>query len=232
VAALSALEKSARDPGFKVKSLIERGGCLISMGHLQRAISELERAANLADDDSNEALYARYFLAYACEKTRNMEEAIEQWEFIYRRKPSFRDVADKLTKYHDLRTDDRVKDYLTVGQEAFEALCCRATEALGLTVRDSRMVDGGCEVVGVEPTSKWRNTRSMPSLIRFFRTSEMIDDGTVRDMHETMKRQSITKGVIVSNASFSRMAQEYAQSRPIDLYGKGKLQALLQKIEM
>jgi hypothetical protein len=72
----------------------------------------------------------------------------------------------------------------------------------------------------------------MPSLIRFFRTSDMIDDGTVRDMHEAMKRQSITKGLILSTATFSRMAEEYAQSRPIDLYGKSKLQALLQKIEM
>jgi hypothetical protein len=60
----------------------------------------------------------------------------------------------------------------------------------------------------------------------------MIDDATIRDIHEAMKRQSITKGIAVTNASFSRMAQEYAQSRPIDLYGKARLQSLLQRIEM
>jgi tetratricopeptide (TPR) repeat protein len=231
IAALSAFEKSSRDPAFKVRSLIERGGCLISVGQMQRAIAELARASELADDDATEALYARYFLAHAYERTRSLDQAIEQWEFIFGKKPGFRDVAEKLARYQDLRADDRMKDYLTLGPEEFESLCRRATEVLGLTVRDTRLVDGGCEVVGVEPVSKWRNVRSMPTLLRFLRYSDMIAESTVRDVHEAMKKQSINKGLLLTSSSFSRKAEEYAGSRPIDLYGKSKLQALLQKVE-
>ncbi|MEE8440360.1 MAG: tetratricopeptide repeat protein [Spirochaetia bacterium] len=232
VAALTAFEKASRDPELKVKSLIERGGCLITLGDMQLAISELDRAARLADDDSNEALYARYFLAHAYQQTRRIEQAFDEWEFIYRRKPNFKDVAEKVAQYQDLRTDDRVKDYLTVGQEEFHELCHRATEVLGLTVRDTQQVEGGCEIIAVEPTSKWRNTRVMPKMLRFLRIADTIDDSTVRDTHEAMRKQKITRGVIISSSSFSREATEFAQSRPIDLYGKDKLQALLQKIEM
>jgi len=232
VLALTAFEKASRDPEFKVKSLIERGGCMISLDNMQRAISELERAAKLADDDSTEALYARYFLAHAYEKTRRIEQAIDEWEFVYRRKPDFRDIAEKMARYQDLRTDDRVKDYLTVGQQEFDQLCQRATETLGLTVRDTRQIEGGCEIIAVEPTSKWRNTRVMPKMLRFLRNANAIDDSTVRNMHEAMRHEKITRGVIVSSSPFSREATEFAESRPVDLYGKDKLQALLQKIEM
>jgi tetratricopeptide (TPR) repeat protein len=232
VVALTAFEKSSRDPELKVKSLIERGGCLISLGNNQRAISELERAANLADDSSTEAIYAHYFLAHCYEKSRRIEQAVDHWEFIYRRKPNFKDVSEKMSRYQDLRTDDRVKDFLTVGQEEFQELCRRVASAFELTVRDVRQIEGGCEVIAVEPTSKWRNAREMPKMLRFLRISDTIDESTVRDTHEAMRRQNITRGVIMCSSSFSREAAEFAQSRPIDLYGKDKLQALLQKIEM
>jgi len=230
--ALSAFEKASRDPELKIKALVERGGCLISMGSIQRAVSELERAAKLADENSPEALYAHYFLAHAHEKTRKIELAIDHWEFVYRRKPGFKDVSEKMARYKDLRTDDRVKDYLTVGPEAFAALCNRAVEAMGLTVRDTRAVEGGCEIVAVEAAGKWRNTRPIPKVVRFLRISDAIAEGSVRDTHEAMRRQNITRGMIMTSSSFSPEAQEFAESRPIDLVGKSKLQALLQKVEI
>jgi tetratricopeptide (TPR) repeat protein len=231
IAAMSAFEKASREPALKVKSLIERGGCLISMGNLDRAVSELDRAAKLADDGSNESLYARYFLAHCHEKMRRIEMAVEEWEFIYAKKPNFRDVADKLAKYQELRTDDRMKDYLTLGGEQFMEVCKRITEAMGLNVRDIRSVQGGAEIVAVENTSKWRNARAMPKLIRYLRIAEIIDESTVRDAHEEMRKQSITRGLIVTSSNFSRLAQDYAENRPIDLYNKEKLQSLLQQVE-
>ncbi|MBU8914220.1 MAG: tetratricopeptide repeat protein [Spirochaetales bacterium] len=232
VVALTAFEKASRDAGLRVKSLIERGGCLISLGNMERAISELDRAARLADDDSNEALYARYFLAHAYEKSNRIELAFVEWEFIYRHKPDFKDVGDKMTRYQDMRVDDRLKDYLTVGQEEFDKLCHEVAVALGLTVRDTRQIDGGCDIVAVEPTSKWRNAKSMPKLLRFLRISDTIGDATVRSTHEAMRSEKITRGMIIASSSFSREASEFAESRPIDLCGKDQLQALLQKIDM
>ena len=229
---MSAFEKATRDQAYKVKSLIERGGCLISMNSIERATSELERAAKLADAGSNEELYARYFLAHCHEKSRKIERAVEEWEYIYSKKRNFRDVAEKLGKYQELRTDDRLKDFLTMGHDEFLDVCKRTTEVIGLTVRDSRDIDGGCEIIAVENTSKWRNARAMPKLIRFLRVADVIDESSVRDTHEEMRKQSITRGLIITSSTFSRLAQEYAESRPIDLYNKEKLQSLLQQVEM
>ena len=232
VAAMSAFEKASREPALKVKALIERGGCYITLGNLERAISELERAAKLADEGTSESLYAHYFLAHCHEKMRRIELAVEEWEYIYSKKQNFRDVAEKLSKYQELRTDDRMKDYLTLGQDQFVEVCKRLTEAMGLTVRDVRTIDGGGEVIAVESTSKWRNARSMPKLIRYLRVADTIDESTVRDAHEEMRKQSITRGLIVTSSTFSRLAQDYAENRPVDLFNKDKLQSLLQQIEM
>ena len=232
VAAMSAFEKASREPALKVKALIERGGCYITLGNLERAISELERAAKLADEGTSESLYAHYFLAHCHEKMRRIELAVEEWEYIFSKKQNFRDVAEKLAKYQELRTDDRMKDYLTLGQDQFVEVCKRLTEAMGLTVRDVRTIDGGGEVIAVESTSKWRNARSMPKLIRYLRVADTIDESTVRDAHEEMRKQSITRGLIVTSSTFSRLAQDYAENRPVDLFNKDKLQSLLQQIEM
>ncbi len=232
IAAMSAFEKSSRAQEFKAKSLVERGGCLISMNSFERAISELERAIKISEAGSNEDLYARYFLAHCHEKMRHIERAVEHWEYIYTKKRNFRDVAEKLGKYQELRTDDRLKDFLTIGHDEFVSVCKRVTEVMGLDVRDNRDVEGGCEIIAVENTSKWRNARAMPKLIRYLRVTDTIDESTVRDAHEEMRKQGITRGLIVTSSMFSRLAQDYAESRPIDLFNKEKLQSLLQQVEM
>ena len=232
IAAMSAFEKSSREPSLRIRSLVERGDCLITLGSPDRAVSELERAAKLADDGSNESLYARYVLAHCYERMHRVEDAVDEWEFIHARKAAFRDVAEKLARYKDLRTNDRMKDYLTVGRDTFLEVCKRLTQTLGLVVRNAREIDNGGEIVAVESTSKWRNARSMPKLIRYLRLAEIIDEPAVRDVHEEMRKQGITRGLIVTSSTFSRLAQDYAEGRPIDLYGKDRLQSLLEQIEL
>ena len=112
--ALRALEKAQRDPGLKVKALIEAGTCHLSMNNLAKAIPVLERAVSLSTgtEGGTDPLYARYFLALAYEKNRDLEKAIASWEAIFARNPTFRDVAQKLNQYQELRADDRMKDFL------------------------------------------------------------------------------------------------------------------------
>ncbi|WP_455383171.1 tetratricopeptide repeat protein [Salinispira pacifica] len=230
MAALASFEKASKDPAFKAKSLVERGACYLSMNNIDRATSELERAVNLTTDDaSQDALYGRYFLSVCYERSRNIEGAIEQWERIYKKKPNFRDVAEKLSQYQDVRTDDHVKDFLTAGQEEFLQMCRSATAAMGLTVRDTSGIRDGCQIVAVEPQNKWRNTRKLPTLIRFLRVTDLVDESTVRAFHEEMKKLGITRGLIVSSSGFSRLAMDFAESRPVDLYDRDRLQVLLRQ---
>jgi tetratricopeptide (TPR) repeat protein len=235
VAALLSFEKAQRDSDFRVKALVERGGCYMSMNAIDKAIPELERAVKTAGDDgSQESLYARYFLAMCFEKTRDIDKAIEQWERIYAKKTAFRDVAEKLSHYQEFRTDDKMKDYLTSSREEFVEICkALVTQGLTLLVRDIQEIPNGCDIIAVEGDSaKWLNARKMPRLIRLLRVPDLVDETTVRALLENMKKLNLTRAAIVTSSGFSRTALDFANSRPIDLINKDQLQEILDKVDL
>jgi tetratricopeptide (TPR) repeat protein len=230
-AALSALEKAQKEPELRQKVLVERGACFMSMNNFERAISELERSVKLSTNEQDSVtLYGRYFLALSYEKSRDVEKAIAEWEKIYAKKPTFRDVAEKLSQYQELRADDMVKDFLTAGREEFAKICVRASEALGMEVQTVTEIPGsGLQIAGFEVDSKRLGTRKMPRVIRFYRTTDAIDDSVVRGTLEEMKKNNVIRGAIVSSSVFTRKALVFAENRPIDLYDREKLQDLLKK---
>lgn len=228
--ALSHFENAIKDSELKIKAIVERGTCYLSMNNFDKAITELSRAIKLSEDDTaTETLYARYFLAHSYEKTRNIEQAVEQWEKIYSKKPSFRDVAEKLSQYQELRLDDRVKDYLTSSRDQYQKICESVVNSLKLQIRESAEIPNGCQIIAVESESKWRNARKMPRLIRFYRIPEPIKDTTIRALHEDMKKLNVNRGIVFTSSSYSKFALDFAQSRPIDLYDKDQLRDFLIK---
>ena len=232
--ALASFEKSQKDPDFKVKSLIERGSCFLATKSYDKARTELERAINLGDEnaDSNEMLHARYFLSVCYERTRNLDKAIEQWELLYARKKNFRDVAEKLSQYQELRGDDTIKDFITESPEKFEATCYRIAGAMGFSVTDYTSMVDGAQLTAVEKsTGQWRNTRKFPKFLRILRVPETIDLPAVRDFHEQMRKAGVNRGYFICSSSFTRSAYEFTESRPIDLIPRDKLQELLKKAE-
>jgi tetratricopeptide (TPR) repeat protein len=232
VGALLAFEKAQRDPDLKVKALVERGAAFLSMNNVEKAVIDLERAVRLGGSDgSAEVLFGRYLLAEAYERTRVLDKAITQWEQIYQKKPGYRDVAAKLSQYQDLRTDDRMKDYLTANPADFQEICRAVVTSMGLAVRDVSDVQNGCQVIAVDDESKWRNARKLPTVIRFLRVPEVVQDTTARSVYEQARKMNVNRAIIVTSSGFSRKAAEFAETRPIDLLGKERLQELLRKAE-
>ena len=233
VASLVSFEKAQRDPELKIKALVERGGCYMSMNNFDKAIVELERAIKLSKNESStEVLFGRYFLAICHEKSRSIDLAIEQWEKIYAKKPSFRDVAEKLSQYQDLRADDKMKDYLTANLMDFQELCKSLTTVMNLRVTDINDIPNGCQIIAVDDDARWRNARKMPKLIFYLRVPEMIAESTVRNFHEKMKQIGVIRGVIITSSTFSRTAMDFAESRPIELLNKDKLQKMLESADI
>jgi tetratricopeptide (TPR) repeat protein len=231
-AALLAFEKAGRSQEFRQKCLVERGGCYMSQGAIDKAVPELERAVKqIKDEGAPESLYSRYFLAMCYEKTRNLDQAIEQWERIYAKKPGFRDVAEKLTQYQEYRTDDHMKDYLTCGKEEFTDMCKSVVQGpMGLSIRDTVEVQNGVDIIAVEGDSdKWMAAKKMPRLVRFLRVSDNLDDGTVRSLIDSMKKLGIVRGSVVTSSGFTRAALEFAENRSVELLTKEKLQEMLSK---
>ena len=228
--ALSYFEKSQRDPDLKIKSLLERGICYISVKNYERAITELERAIGNSDNQGQEILFSRYFLAHCHEQRRDIDKAIEQWELVYSKKPTFRDVGEKLSQYQDLRTDDRMKDYLTAGRNEFIEICKKLTGAMNMSIRDMGEIQNGCQIIAVESESKWRGAKKIPLMIWFLRVPELVQESQARAIHEAMKKASVGRGMIVTSSGFSRKAREFSESRPVNLVGKEKLQSMLKSL--
>jgi tetratricopeptide (TPR) repeat protein len=232
--ALLAFEKATRSQAYKVRALVERGGCYMSQNALDKAVPELERAVKLVKDESlPEALYGRYFLAMCYEKQRNLDLAIEQWEKIYAKKANFRDVAEKLTQYQEYRTDDRMKDFLTCGKDEFMETCKAVTQGpMNLSIRDEFEIQNGVDILAVEGDSdKWLGAKKIPRLVRFLRVSDSLDDSAVRALIDKMKNLGVVRGVIVTSSSFLRSAFEYAENRSVELFTKEQLQEMLTKTQ-
>jgi tetratricopeptide (TPR) repeat protein len=232
--ALLAFEKSMRDPELKLKALVERGGCYMSLNEFDRAIPELDRAVRSAKDEgSNEALYGRYFLAMCYEKQREIDKAIEQWEKIYQKKASFRDVAEKLSQYQEFRTDDRIKDYITCSREEFQEICKSIiSSSLQLQSREITEIPNGVDIIAVESDNqKWLGAKKLPRLFRFFRTPDMLEESSLRSLIDQLKKLNVVRGAVLTSSGFTRAAIDFAENRPVELFSKDQLQELLSKAD-
>jgi len=228
--ALRSLEKARRDPAYKVRALIESGTVYLGMNNLERGISALESAVKLAEPErAADFLYSRYFLSLCHERARDLDRAVALWEEIYARRPTFKDVAQKLSQYQELREDDHLKDYLTAGGQEFLKICRKLLRVLKLEEREISEVKNGCMVLAMEMEKNWTSSRKRAVQLMFLRVAERIDELTVRRFHEQMKKSSVIRGMILSSSQFSTRAGDFAQTRPIDLIDKDALSSLLRR---
>jgi len=232
--AMSYFEKATRDSALKIKALVERAGCFMALEANEKAIPDLERAIKaITDESAQDSLYARYFLGICYESSRNIDKAIAQWDAIEKVKKNFRDVGERLSKYHDVRSDDTMKDFMTAGQDALMEMCSKIiTVLMDLQIKESKNIDEGCEIKAIENESaKWRNVRKMPRLIRFYRSPEPLDEEKVRSILDDAKDMNIPKTMLFSSSGFSRSAINYASSRQAELMNSDKLKEMLEKVK-
>lgn len=230
--AVKAFEKAQRDSEFRQKALIECGTCYMAGNSIDNAINCFERAiSSVKDSEKQETLYARYFLASCYEKTRKIEKAIEQWELIYAKNHSFRDVAAKLSEYKDLQANDNLKEYLTSSEENFLQICKNACIAgIKLEPQQITMQKWGCQILATEAKdADWRSIRKQAFLIKFFRETDPLEDFIVRKTLDEIKSQNCSKAFICSSSGFTRSAIAAAENRPCELVNKESLEKLLDK---
>lgn len=230
--AVKAFEKAQRDSEFRQKALVECGTCYMAGNSIDNAINCFERAiSSVKDSEKQETLYARYFLASCYEKTRKIEKAIEQWELIYAKNHSFRDVAAKLSEYKDLQANDSLKEYLTSSEENFLQICKNACIAgIKLEPQQITMQKWGCQILATEAKdADWRSIRKQAFLIKFFRETDPLEDFIVRKTLDEIKSQNCSKAFICSSSGFTRSAIAAAENRPCELVNKESLEKLLDK---
>ena len=230
--AVKAFDKAQRDNEFKQKSLIERATCYMMANRLDNAQIDLQRAIELdKDGTSKDSLYARYYLGACHVILIKIEKSIEQWEIIYNKNRSFRDVSNKLQEYKDLQTNDFLKDYLTCSDTEFVEICKNViTKTMNLTAQQAEIKKFGCQIMATDAaTGDWMNMRKQMYFIRFYRDPEPLEDAPVRETLDKAKSSNCTKSYILASAGFTRPALVFAENRPVELVGKDKLQNLLSK---
>ncbi|MBQ9239204.1 MAG: tetratricopeptide repeat protein [Treponema sp.] len=230
--AIKAFEKAQRDTEYRQKALIERGICFMLGNMIDNAIPEFQRAIELDKGNTkNDTLHARYFLAACYEKVRKIEKALEQWEKIYAKNHAFRDVTTKLSEYKDIQQNDSLKDYLTSNDEELAEICKKTVQSvMGMIAQDVEVKKWGCQLTAVEGKGdNWMNVRKQLYLIRFYREPEPIEDGAIRETLDLARQMKCVKAFALSSSGFTRSASSFAESRPIELVGKEKLEAILQR---
>ena len=90
--------------------------------------------------------------------------------------------------------------------------------------------DTEIEVIAIENEGKWRNTRQSNRIIRIIRTTEALEEGYFRRIHESMRAKNATRILVITTGDVSAKAVEFANTRPIEIKGKAELVELLKKV--
>ena len=230
--ALNAFEKATRDAEYRQRALIERGSCYMAGESIDNAITEFSHAVKCSKDEgSSETLYARYFLAACYEKARKIDLALEQWEKIFTRNHSFKDVSAKLSEYRDLQSNDSLKEYLTCSTEEFLEICKKVSlSEYSLSATTAESTKYGCKILATEKKSdNWMSVRQQLFLTEFHRDADPVGDEVVRQVLDEVKKHNYAKGMVFSSSGFTRSATSVAENRPVELVGKDQLEKVLTK---
>ena len=229
--ALKEFEISIKSDELKVKSLLARGSCFMEKGQFPKAVMEFERGIKFAKKGSDTELNLRYYLAECQEKMRDIHSAIVNWEKIAEVNPKFKDVHQKLANYSEFRQDDRIKDFMIAGLAQFEHVTRKIISGMNYNITDIEIIsDTEIEVIAIENEGKWRNTRQSNRIIRIIRTTESLEEGYFRRLHESMRAKNATRILVITTGDISAKAIEFANTRPIEIKGKAELVELLKKI--
>ena len=195
------------------------------------AIIELDRALKNCEEENHIKLNIRYVLAGCYELNRNITDAIVLWEQIYAIDSKFRDVSTKLLNYQELRVDDRMKDFLTATDIDFVDICKSIIHSMNLNVSEQEVLSrDSIEFLCLETDTKWRNVKRRPKLIHISRTSDPIEDDTLKQIHDKMRENNIIRGVVITSSVFTKLSYAFVKERPIELIDKNGLQDILREV--
>lgn len=96
-----------------------------------------------------QALALRCEMGEVCLAQSDLPAAIEQWEEILSVTAQYRDVAAKLEKYEQTRSNSALRLYMTTGRMDFQNLCARIIERMvhNVTIlRTEPMFDSTLEI--------------------------------------------------------------------------------------
>ena len=81
-----------------------------------------------------------------------------------------------------------------------------------------------------EKKENWMNIKQQIFLCQFYRSTDVIEEGTVRRLVDTVKQRGYVKGIMFASSEFSHGAVAFTENRPIILVSKTQLEEHFKKI--
>ena len=231
--AITCFEASQASPEYKIRAFIQKGSCYSEMNEIENAINEYKKSiASAKGKDQNLLLIARYALGDLFEKNGKLTEAIEQWEGIYKTKPSYKDVAQKLEKYHALRADDNMKDFLVSPTPIFDGILFDIVKYLGYQLLDIKHI--GTSIINIIATPQVtviRYVKRQRIYIKVYRDAKSLGVDAIKNLVEESKALRCISAICISPVNFRSDAKKFTTARQIRLIGGDELATILAEVK-
>lgn len=218
------------DPEFGAKSCLSAGIIHMNSNQYEKAIQDFEIGLKHQNIPNDTALEIRYRLANACFAMKNISRGISALREIQTINPSYKDVAQLISRYQELNQNKNLQVYMMSPTSDFVSLCRRICVSYypntNCKITDIAVMSDSVEIILDVTSSKWEGTE----IFRFYRSAGSVGELYIRDFHSKVSELKADKGTCFTAGTFSEEAKKFADGRPINLIQKDGLIRLLKKM--
>ena len=229
---LKILDRLRADPGFGAQSSLYTGMIRAKSGQYKEAKEDFLiglKHKNVPLDTANDL---RYRLSQAYIKLGEINQALTVLRELQQLSPGYKDVAMLMNLYQEMNKNKNLQTYLMAGQSEFVGLCRRLVGRFygntgKVKILDIMVLTDYSDIIVEVNTPKFSDI----VVFRFFRSQGSIGELLLREFHAKIRDTKGGRGICLTPGSFTDDAIRYSEGRPIELYDKTKLSAMLNKIQ-
>ena len=229
--AVACLSRLHADPQFGPAAALFTGTIRLNGRDFARAVSDFEAGLRHESARRETRLELQYRLAAALLAMNEVNRAVAVWKEIEGIEPGYRDVVALLGRYREMSGNRKLQIYLMAPTTQFVSLCRRLAVAVykpatvklaSISFRHAEYVD----IMAVVTTRTWTDG----VLMRFVRTTGVIGELLLRDLHAKAKENKAGRCYCVCPGTFSDTAQKFVEARMMELADGQGLAKLLARV--
>ncbi len=229
---LKMLDRLRADPSFGAQSSLYTGMIRAKAGQYKEAKEDFIIGLKHLGVPLDVANDLRYRLSQTYIKLGEITQALTVLKELQQVSPGYKDVAMLMNLYQEMNKNKNLQTYLMSGQSEFVGLCRRLVGRFygntgKVKILDIMVLTDYSDIIVEVNTPKFSDT----VVFRFFRAQGSIGELLLREFHAKIRDTKAGRGICMTPGTFTDDAVRYSEGRPIELYDKPKLSAMLNKIQ-
>lgn len=214
-------------PETVITGLTGRGECLLQSGNPSAALHLFRQALERTGEGSDASLDLLYRIGSLCIEQMEVVRGVEYFEKIAAQRRSYRDVNEKLEKYRDFRRSGALTRYAFSTNDDFYVLAVQMLQAAGMKSLKHKIVRKRDFVFyAVREDDEVREQ----VYFYFSRSLHPVTEWELRELVGEIRVLRMNRGVVFSPGGFDRPAAAYAESRPLALQDRERIERLLDAV--